>query len=74
MDIAKIVKAARQQGWDVDQTKKGHWRFVPPDPTKSQVIHSGTSGDVRSIHHTLANLRQRDFIWPWPPAKGRRKK
>ncbi len=74
MDIRKIEKAAREQGWRVERTKKGHWRFIPPDPNKKIVLGSGTPGDQRAIRNLLANLKREGFIWPWPPRKGKEKK
>ena len=47
MDLRKIVKAAKEQGWEVSRTTKGHPRFKPPDPTKVIVIGSGTPGDQK---------------------------
>ena len=73
MDLRKIEKAAREQGWEVTRTRKGHPRFKPPDPTKEIVIGSGTPGDQRAIKHLLADLKRQGFIWPWPPPKGREK-
>lgn len=69
MDLRGIEKAAREQGWDVGRTTKGHRRFVPPDPTKKICIFSGTPGDRRAIHNFLADLRRQGFTWPWPPMK-----
>jgi len=66
VDLREIIKAAREQGWDVSCTRKGHWRFLPPDTTQEPIIASGTSGDVRSVHHLLARLRRAGLIWPWP--------
>jgi predicted RNA binding protein YcfA (HicA-like mRNA interferase family) len=67
MDLKDIEQAARQQGWRVDRTKKGHPRFTPPDPTKQIVIGSGTPSDHRSLQNMLSQLRRQGFIWPWPP-------
>ena len=74
MDIRKIEKAAREQGWGVWKTKKGHRKFVPPDQTKQVVIGYGTPGDQRAIKNLLANLKRQGFTWPWPPPKREREK
>lgn len=74
MDLQKIIKAAKEQGWEVGKTQKGHWKLVPPDPTKRIVIGSGTPGDQRAIRNLLAELKRQGFIWPWPPPKGSEKK
>lgn len=65
MDLRKIEQAAREQGWRVERTTKGHIRFVPPDATMPMVIASGTPSDQRSIKNLIAQLRRSGFIWPW---------
>lgn len=69
MDIRKIEKEAKRQGWRVEPTKKGHVRFVPPDPTKSIVIFSGTPSDRRAINNFVGEMRRQGFRWP---PKGRK--
>ncbi len=64
MDLPDIEKAAKEQGFTVGRTKKGHPVFTPPDPTKDIVVGSGTSSDVRSIRNLLAKLRQAGLVWP----------
>jgi len=73
MNLRDIEKAAKEQGWEVGRTKKGHPRFVPPDPTKEIVIGSGTPSDWRALKNLLAQLKRQGFIWPWPPQKGKEK-
>jgi hypothetical protein len=63
MDFRKVVKEAQRQGFHVEQTKKGHWRFTPPDPSKPIVIASGTPSDRREILNLIAQLRRSGFIW-----------
>lgn len=67
MDFRKIQKAAREQGWRVERTRSGHWRFVPQDPSKPIVHAAGTPSDVRGIRNLLADLRRSGLVWPWPP-------
>jgi hypothetical protein len=69
MDIGKLAEAAREQGWTVSRTKRGHWRFVPPDPNRRICIFSGTPGDRRAIHNFVAQLTREGFIWPWEGVK-----
>lgn len=64
MDQRGIEKAAREQGFRVERTKKGHPVFYPPDPRKGPVYGSGTPGDQRSIRNLLAKLRQAGLIYP----------
>ena len=66
MDLEKIVRAARNQGWEVGHTEKGHWRFTNPEG--ATYVSSGTPGDVRSVRNTLAGLVRLGLEWP-PPGK-----
>jgi len=69
MDIDDLAKAAREQGWVLGKTSKGHHRWVPPDRTKKIVIGSGTPSDYRSNKNFLGQLRRSGFVYPWPPTK-----
>lgn len=57
-DIRPIVKRAKKQGWNVDVTRGGHVRFVPPQSGGSVVIASGSASDSRSIKNLRAQLRR----------------
>lgn len=70
----QIERAAREQGWQVGRTAKGHYRYVPPDPHQPIVIGSGTPSDHRSVNNFLARLKRSGLIWPWPPSKGKNRK
>lgn len=74
MDMREIEKAAKEQGWTVSLTTKGHKKFLSPDKTKPPVYGSGTPSDVRSIKNLLAELKRKGLIWPWPPPKVKEKK
>lgn len=71
MDLKDLERAARAQGWEVGRTKKGHPRFVPPDPTGEIVVTSGTPSDHRFLKNLLADLKRQGFIWPWTPQRKR---
>lgn len=58
-----IVDAAVTQGWRVDKTNKGHWRFIPPGPGEI-IITSGTPSDKRAVHNCLARLKRAGFSTP----------
>jgi predicted RNA binding protein YcfA (HicA-like mRNA interferase family) len=64
MDVERLVAAARQQGWRVERTRKGHWRFVPPEPTGAVVLAGGTPSDRRAARNLLAGLRRAGLAWP----------
>lgn len=65
----KVLKAAGEQGWRVESTKKG-FRLLPPDPSKSAVAIHRTPSDHRAMKNTIAQMRRSGFVWPWPPPKG----
>jgi predicted RNA binding protein YcfA (HicA-like mRNA interferase family) len=46
MDLEKIIRAAKDQGWEVRRTEKSHWSFTNPEG--ATFITSGTPSDVRS--------------------------
>ena len=71
MDLKTILKAAKEQGWREERTKKGHVRLIPSDRTKPACVFSGTPGDVRAIRNFLGALRRSGLVWP-PPGKGQR--
>ncbi len=66
MDLDKIIRAARDQGWEVERTQKSHWSFTNPDG--ATYITSGTASDVRSVRNALAGLVRLGLQWP-PPSK-----
>ena len=63
MDWRDIERAAVDQGWRVERTKKGLGLY-PPDPAHSPVFWHGTPSDVRAIRNMVAEMRRRGFIWP----------
>lgn len=66
MDLEKIVRAAKDQGWEVGRTEKSHWSFTNPEG--ATFITSGTPSDVRSVRNALAGLVRLGLEWP-PPSK-----
>jgi len=66
-DYKEIVEELPRQGWSVTMTTQGHWKAVPPDPTKT-IIHFSTSDDHHALMNTLRDLRKQGFQWP-PPNK-----
>lgn len=57
-DIDELRSLAAMQGWNVEKTGSGHWKFVPPDPNKRIVITSSTPSDRQAIHRMRADLRK----------------
>jgi hypothetical protein len=55
-EFRRIKKIALDAGWDVYQTAKGHWRFVPPEGIP--VVMSGSPKDgERVFRHYKPRLR-----------------
>ena len=64
MDVEDIEQAARDQGWRVERTRRGHPLFYSPDGTTC-VVGSGTPGDQRAILNLLSRLKRAGLQWPW---------
>jgi hypothetical protein len=62
-DLRAVLKAAVEQGWRVEETKKG-WMLRSPDPAQGTVAIHKTPSDVRAIYKTIAQLRRRGLRWP----------
>jgi len=58
----EIAEVAVSQGWRVEQTEKGHWRFIPPDRTKRIVILPGSSVSRSGMRNALADLRRSGLV------------
>lgn len=65
MTLDELEKAADQQGWRVSPTTDGVM-FYPPDRTLSGVLVHRKPTE-QGLKKTLSQLRQRGFVWPWPP-------
>jgi hypothetical protein len=53
-----LVQAAKDQGWVITQTRRLHWRFVPPDKDKPACIASGTPSSKREYQNLRTALRR----------------
>lgn len=71
MDLHEIENAAKDQGWRVERSKKGHPVFYSPD-ARTCIVTSGTPGDRRAILNLLSRLKGAGLQWPWT-AQDRRK-
>lgn len=69
--IQELIRQAEKQGWIVTYTKAGHYKWVPPDPTKSMVICSSTPSDFHTLNLLKRDLRVRGFV-EFQRKKGRR--
>lgn len=63
--IKEVSKAAEEQGWTVNITKKNQYQFIPPDPNQQIVMAAGTASDYRALDNVIARLKRSGFLWPW---------
>lgn len=61
-DTRRILAAAREQGFEVRITSKGHG-FVTRDG-RPVATASGSTSDHRSRANLIAQLRRHGFEWP----------
>lgn len=54
-----LEEAAREQGWEVEQTRGNHRKFIPPAGNDAPYIFSsGTPSDYRAVKNCRAKLRR----------------
>lgn len=57
-DLKALKRTAEQQGWTVEPTKGGHWKFIPPDKTKQMVVLPGTSVSRCGLRNAVSALKR----------------
>jgi predicted RNA binding protein YcfA (HicA-like mRNA interferase family) len=55
--MREIAEELRRQGWVVSVSKGGHWRFCPPDKSKSALFMPKTPSDYRGFLNGVSRLR-----------------
>lgn len=60
--LKSLFKKLKEQGWEINPSKKG-WMVVPPDKSKPMVTIHGTPSDNRSWKNMIAQLKRSGFIW-----------
>ena len=63
-DVEKIVKALREQGWEVDGDRR-HYRAYPMVKSEPFIVFSKTPSDQRATKNVVSRLRRSGFVWPW---------
>ena len=53
-----LLRAAQRQGWRVERTNGGHYRWRSPDRSVPQIISGGTPSCHRAERNLLAQLRR----------------
>ena len=59
-NLELIVERAKDQGWRVRRTRRGHWQFFAPDG-ESIVVTGGTPGERHARRNFLAAMRRAGF-------------
>ena len=62
-DFQPLAKAAREQGWTLEQRTSGHWLWRDPDG-KTVALTSGTPGTATNLKNTLPLLRKAGLVLP----------
>jgi len=57
-ELKNLKKIAESQGWTVEPTKGGHWRFVPADKDMPMVVLAGTSCSRVGLRNAASLLRR----------------
>lgn len=57
-DVKDLKRVAEQQGWRVEPSKGGHWKFFPPDKTKQMVVLAGTSCSRVGLRNAISLLKK----------------
>lgn len=57
MDMRTLVSLAKEQGWTVSRTKRGHFRFV--SPSGETLVTGGTPSDWRQMKNFVSDLKRR---------------
>src|SRR5574342_225102 len=65
-DFDKLRTELKHQGFNLEQTNRGHWAAYSPDGRKATF---SDSGDPRAIKNTISDLRKIGFEWPPSPKK-----
>jgi len=72
-DWRTVQDKLREQGWEVTQTQRGHYRAVPPDRDK-HIVHFSESTEPRSLQNAISDLRKQGLVWEDDPPAPRKPK
>ncbi len=59
--LKELARQALAQGWRVEYTGTGHWKWYPPPPAAGLVVTSSTPSDSRAFKNIEADLRRHGF-------------
>ncbi len=59
-DMKTLVREAEAQGWTVEVTGGGHYKWTPPD-SERRIFSPTTPGDRRALKNLVAHLKRHGF-------------
>ena len=62
--MVDVVQLAKDNGWRVSRTKKGHFKFMSPDKSQPVIHLSGTPSDPKTYICSMAQLRRHGLPVP----------
>lgn len=63
MDLKRLIRFARKEGWEVERTRGGHLAFKPPGGGRP-IVTSNTPSDTRAVKNHIARLRKAGLAVP----------
>lgn len=61
-ELRELRRIAESQGWRVEMTRSGHWRFIPPTRSARIVVMPGTSVSRSGYRNALADLKRSGLV------------
>lgn len=55
--MRRIARELKRQGWGVSVSRGGHWRFCPPDGSRSPLFMPKTPSDYRGFLNGVSQLK-----------------
>ncbi len=65
MRLREVIKAAKEQGWRVEDTTDGVMLYPPDKRLGCVLVHRDPP--EHSLKKAVSQMRHRQFVWPWPP-------
>jgi len=59
-DWKKLIREAERQGWQVEPTRRCHYKWWAPDG-KTMLVSGTTTSDRRALMNHITNMRRAGF-------------
>jgi hypothetical protein len=56
--MKRVVLVAKENGWRVEMTERGHFKFISPDKSQPIIHLSGTPSDSKTYICGVSQLRR----------------